>query len=209
MVAFTEGGESSDDVITRGIAVVEWLVTEPVGEGVDAEGRLLNEADAENTGIDVATEEVTPEEAADEGREDDTHADDGLDEVAVLPDDDGVLIEVRNVGAAGLLRVLFHDHPADVRVKQTLADRVGILDSVGISVVGTMIPGPPSDGALYGTSAHGSEVDLERCGGLVRAMSPETVITYIGVSILQQCFIIINYADGMGLPAVIPRPVLK
>ena len=122
VVSLTEGDEGSDDVVTGGVAVVEGLVTEPVGERVDAEGGLLDEADSQNTGIDVTTDPVTPAKTADEGREDETHGNDALDEVAVLPDDNRVLVEVGDVGTASTLRVLLEDHPAEVRVEQTLAN---------------------------------------------------------------------------------------
>jgi hypothetical protein len=178
VVALAEGDERGDDVVAGRVAVVKGLLAEPVGERVDAEGGLLDEADAQDAGVDVAAEPVTPEEAADERREDEAHGHDALDEVAVLPDDDGVLVEVGDVGAAGALGVLLEDHPAEVGVEETLADRVGVLDGVGVSVVGAVIPGPPPDGALHGAGAHGSKVDLKRRGGLVRAVSPETVVAY-------------------------------
>ena len=44
-----------------------------------------------------------------------------------------------------------------------------------------MIPRPPADGTLHGASAHGSKVDLQRSGSLVRAVSPKTVVTYIQI----------------------------
>lgn len=55
VVSLTKGDKGGDDVVTRAVAVVEWLVTEPVSQGVDAEGGLLNEEDAQNTGIDLRT----------------------------------------------------------------------------------------------------------------------------------------------------------
>lgn len=106
-----------------------------MGKGVDAEGGLLDEADAEDAGVDEAAEEVVEHEAAEEGGEDEAHEDDALEVVAVLPDNDAVLVEVGDVSAANSLGVLLHDHPADVGVQETLADRVGVLFGVGVSVV--------------------------------------------------------------------------
>jgi len=60
VVSLAKGNESSDDMVTRRVAVVEGLVTEPVGQGVDAEGGLLDDEDAEDTAVDVAAEPVTP-----------------------------------------------------------------------------------------------------------------------------------------------------
>lgn len=145
VVSLAEGDEGSDNVITGRVAVVEGLVTEPVSQGVDAEGGLLNEADTEDTGVDVATNPVTPAEAADESGKNKGHEDDGLEVVAVLPDNDGVLVEIGDVGTAGVLRVLLENHPAKVGVEKTLADGVWVLLSIGVTVVSTVLHGPPAD----------------------------------------------------------------
>ena len=63
------------------VAVVERLVTEPVGERVDAESSLLNKADTENTGINEAATPVIPAKAANKGEQDGSESDDTLEEV--------------------------------------------------------------------------------------------------------------------------------
>jgi hypothetical protein len=40
MVTLSDGGESGDEVVSRGVLVVEGGVSEPVGERVNTEGRL-------------------------------------------------------------------------------------------------------------------------------------------------------------------------
>jgi len=122
VVALTESDDGGDDVITGRVAVVERLVTEPVGKGVDTEGGLLDEEDTEDTGVDETTEPVTPAETGNEGGEDQTHAENDLEVVLVLPDDNGVVVEVGDVGTANSLGVLLHDHPTEMRVEKTLAD---------------------------------------------------------------------------------------
>jgi len=47
--------------------------------------------------------------------------------VLVLPDNDRVIVQIRDVGSSDTLGVLLHYHPADVGVEETLADTVGIL----------------------------------------------------------------------------------
>jgi hypothetical protein len=176
VVALTKSDESSDDVVARAVAVIEWLVTEPVSKGVDAEGGLLDEEDAENAGVDKASEPVTPAETCDKSREDKTHEEDDLEVVLVLPDNNGVVVEVRDVGAANALGVLLHEHPAEVRVEKTLADAVGVLVGVGVAVVSAVVAGPPSDGALDGAAADSSQEDLERNGGGVGSVSPQAMV---------------------------------
>lgn len=97
--------------------------------------------------------------------------------MGVLPYDNRVVVQVRDVGSANSLRVLLHDHPADVRVEQALSDGVGVLLGVGVTVVSTVIPGPPSDRTLDSGSSHSSQVDLDGERGLVRAVSPKSVVS--------------------------------
>ena len=147
-----------------------------MGERVDAERGLLDEPDAQDPAVDEAAEEVSPQQAAEERREHQAHGDDRLEVVAVLPDDDGVLVEIGNISAARALRVLLHHHPTQVRVQQALADRVGVLFGIRVAVVSTMVARPPPDRALDGAGADGGKVDLERRRGLVRRVCPETVV---------------------------------
>jgi len=159
VITLAESDKSSDDVIARRVTIVERLVTEPVSERVDAEGGLLDEEDTENTSVDKSTLPVTPAETSYDTREDQTHNSDNEEVVLVLPSDNRIFVEVGDVGAANTLGVLLHDHPAEVRVEETLANGVGILVSVSVAVVGTVIARPPSDGAFDGTPTNSGKVD--------------------------------------------------
>jgi hypothetical protein len=44
VVSFTKSDDSSENVITRGVAVIEWLVSKPVGKGIDTESYCLSES---------------------------------------------------------------------------------------------------------------------------------------------------------------------
>lgn len=89
---------------------------------VDTEGSLLNEKDTEDACVDESTPPVTPTKASDKHREDQTREEHNLEIVLVLPDDDWVFIEIRDVGSANPLRVLLHQHPTEVGVQQALAN---------------------------------------------------------------------------------------
>jgi len=145
VVTLTKSDKSSDNMITGRVAVVEWLVAEPMSQGIDTEGGLLDEEDSEDTSVDESTHPVSPSKTSHEAREYHAHEDDGLDVVAMLPDDDRVIIQIGDIGAANSLRVLLHDHPSDVRVEEALSNRVWILVGIGVSVMGSVISGPPSD----------------------------------------------------------------
>jgi hypothetical protein len=122
VVTFAESHESGKDVIARRVAVVEWLIAEPVSQRIDAKCGLLHKENPEDSGVDESALPVTPAETTGEQWEDQAHEDDDFDVVAMLPDDDRVIIEIRDVGAPNALWVLFDDHPAKVRVEEALPD---------------------------------------------------------------------------------------
>jgi hypothetical protein len=177
VVSFAEGNESSNDVVTRRVAVIEWLVTEPVGQRVDTESSLLDEEDTQDTSVDETAPPVTPTETSDHHGEDETHERDDFDVVAVLEFDESILVQVGDVSAANAFGVLLHDHPSQVRVQETLADGVGVFFGVGVAVMSTVATSPPADGAFDGTTTGGGEEDLEGKRGRVRAVSPKTVVS--------------------------------
>jgi hypothetical protein len=138
VVTLTKGDKSGDNVVTGRVAVIERLVAEPVGKRVDAEGGLLDEANTEDTSVDETTPPVTPAETSNDSRESKSHEKNTLDVVLVLPDDNGILVEIGNVGSALLLGVLLENHPSHVGVHETLADGVGVLLGIGVSVVNSV-----------------------------------------------------------------------
>ena len=182
MITFAEGDEGGNDVVTGRVAVVKGLVAEPVGEGVDAEGGLLDEEDAEDTAVDESAEPVTPAQTADQHGKDEAHEEDDLEVVTMLPDDHGVLVEVRDISTADSLRVLLHQHPAKVRIQETLANRVWVFVGIGVSVLfgcqysirwsvagsthmSPVVTSPPSDRALNSPASHSCEEYTERSAG--------------------------------------------
>lgn len=172
VVTLAKGDQGSDDVITRAVAVVKGLLPEPVGKRVDTEGGLLDDENTEDSSVDEATPPVAPAETGDQSRESQSHEEDDLDEVGVLEDNDRILVKIGDIGTAGTLGVLLNDHPAEMAVKQTLPDGVGILLGVGISVVSAVTLGPPAGGTLHGTSTNGGEINTEREAGFVATMRP-------------------------------------
>ena len=122
VVSLTKSGDGGDEVISWRVTIIEWLVTQPVSKRVDAESGLLDNEDAEDTSVDKSSLPVSPSKTADKHREDHSHEDDGLDVIAVLPNDDWVIVQVGDVGSANALWVLLHDHPSEVGVEETLAD---------------------------------------------------------------------------------------
>ena len=97
----------------------------------------MDEAEADDAGVDVAAARVAPAEPGDEGGEDEGHEDHELDVVRVLEAHDRVLGEVRDVrdtrAAAGL-----DEHPADVAVPEALVRVVRVEVGVGVAMVCAM-----------------------------------------------------------------------
>ena len=148
MVPLTQSENGGDDVVTRAVAVVKWLVAKVVSNAVYAERGLLHEEDTEDATVHKATAEIVPDETAEDGGEDETGEDDEGKVVLVLPDDHWILVEIGDVCTTNPLGVLLHDHPAEVRVEETFTDRVGVLVGVGVAMMGAVITSPPADTAL-------------------------------------------------------------
>jgi len=147
-----------------------------VSQAVDAESGLLDEEDSEDTGIDEATSPVVPAKTADQRGNNQSHGEDALDVVLVLEDNNGIVVEIGDVGTADSPGVLLHNHPSDVAVEETLTNGIGVLLGVGVTVVSAVIPGPPSCATLDSGSASSRKEDLEREGGLVASVSPKTMV---------------------------------
>ena len=94
VVALTKCHQCGEDMVTRRVAVIKRLVTEPMSKGVDTEGGLLNEEDAEDASVDEATEEVVEGKATKDGGKDQAHEDDDFEVMTVLPDDYGIFVQV-------------------------------------------------------------------------------------------------------------------
>ena len=106
MVALTNGAESSEEVVTGSVLVIERLVSEPMSEGVDTEGRLkisgdsvvtvectyvVNKDEPGGTGKEESTSPISPSESSNNGRDQECHCQEKRQVVLVLPPDNPVL----------------------------------------------------------------------------------------------------------------------
>ena len=138
---------------------------------------MLNEENAENSAIYESAQPVAPAKTAHERREDKAHEENDLQVVAMLPDNNRVLVKIRDISPANPLRILLHQHPAEMGVEKTLANRIWVLVGISVAVMGAMVPGPPSHGSFDSTSANQSEKDPEwECSG-IRRMCPQSMVT--------------------------------
>lgn len=176
VVTFTEGGKRSQGVVTRGAAVVKGLLANPVSKRVDAESRLVDNNETDDTRVDKAAHVVAPAETSHERGEEEAKDAQKVEVVLVLETDNGVLVQIRNVGSSLELGVLLEDHPAHVRKEETALSIVGVLVGVDKSVVGSVAVGPPLDGTLTGTATDTGQNDSEGESTSVGSVSPHAVV---------------------------------
>jgi len=176
VVTFSDGDERGDKVITRGVLVVERSVTEPMGEGVYAERRVVNESQPGGSGKEESAPPVSPTETGDEGRDEPTHGQHQREVVDVLPPNDLVASQVGDIGGSDLGSWL-EDHPSDMSPPETFVSRVRIKLGVGVPMMSTVTSRPPLDGPLDRSSTAERQRVLQRFRRVVRSMRPETMVT--------------------------------
>lgn len=123
---------------------------------------MVNRHKSPDSSIIETSSPITPEQSSDKSRGQKSHDENDESVVLVLHSNEDVRVEIGDVGAAYTFGVLFEKHPTEMSVHQAFSDRVRVFLCVGISVVGTMIAGPPSDGSLNGTATNCSEKVLQR-----------------------------------------------
>ena len=116
VVTFTEGDQSGDPVVSWGSSVVERLVTQVVGQRVDAESSLLDGGSSQDTSVHQTTPEVVPHVVAEHSGQDECGEDHDWDEVSVLPADNPIVHQVGDIGSSSVLWVWLQQHPAHVGV---------------------------------------------------------------------------------------------
>lgn len=118
----------------------------------------MNEAQTENSRVDVSTSKVTPAKPRDDSRDNEAHNKDERQIIPMLPPYNGALREVANISNTGSATWL-EQHPSYMGVEEAFVGVVGIKVGVGVTVVRTMTTGPPFNGALDGASTeHGQDV---------------------------------------------------
>lgn len=137
---------------------------------------MMDENKTHGTGVEVPATIISPKETGDDGGQNEGNEEEELEVPLVLEPHNFVLGEVTDISDTGLAAGL-HDHPPNVRPDEAMVGSIRIKVGIGITVMSTVTPRPPLDGALNGASASHSKRILERLGSVVRAMCPETMVS--------------------------------
>ena len=127
---------------------------------------MVNKSKPRGTGEQVATLPITPKQTRNDSGNTEAKGQEQSKIPAVLPPHDLILAQIANIGNAGLAAG-FEKHPADMGEPEALVSVVWVQVGVGVTVVGTVTPGPPLDRALYSTSTSHSQSILKRLRGVV------------------------------------------
>ena len=184
MVALAEGQESDDAAVASAVVGRVRAAADHVAERVDAEGALLDDDRAEQSGdeeggqggharVGVAHEGGVA--ITEGGRHHEAHEGPDPLDVAVLPHDEGVGFEILDVGD-GRLRLEAEEEPADMGVEEALGDIVGIFVFIHVLVVDTVVGGPIQGRILEGSGAEQEHEELHRPLGLEGNVGKQAVV---------------------------------
>ena len=138
------------------------LIPKPMSKGIDTKGCLLDEEEPQDPCIYQTSFPITPAKSSDDHWEQHAENKNEFTIVPVLPDDDGVLVQVRDISPSLVLGVLLQYHPHEVGVPYAFPYTVRVFDSIGPPMVSSVFAAPPSDGALDRTATNTGKKDSQR-----------------------------------------------
>jgi len=121
----------------------------------------MNKNESSNASEEVAALPVTPEQTRNDSGDTEAEDQEQGNIPAVLPPYNLILAQITNVRGAGFTTG-FEKHPTEMRVPEALVSVVWVQVGVGVTVVGTVTPGPPLDRPFDSTSTSHSQNVLER-----------------------------------------------
>jgi hypothetical protein len=156
VVALTQSDQCGNNVIARGVSVIKWLegistlrpsprktmtdlLTQPMGKRVDAKSGLLNKQKPKNACIHQTTLPIAPAQASYKHWKQHPEHQDDRSIIPVLPDDDRVFVQVRDIRSSLVFGILLQDHPHEVRVPDSLHYTIGVVACICETVMRTML----------------------------------------------------------------------
>jgi len=175
MVTFTDGHESSGEVIPWRVLVIKGSLSKPMRKRVDAKGRVMDENETKDTRIDVSSTSVSPQKPGKNRGYDEAHEENQLEIMPVLPPHYLVLAQIADVRHTRPTARL-QEHPSYMRVPETLMGVVRVEVGVGIAMVCPVTSRPPLDRAFDSTGSRKGKIILQRNRCIVRPMCPKPVV---------------------------------
>jgi hypothetical protein len=171
VVAFPSGEESSQQMVSWRIAVVEGLISKPVCKRVDTEGGLLHSEHSHYTSVYQPAHPVTPK-TCNTTRQNKTHDQGDFGIMLVLPNDNRIFFKISNIDKSNVLGIWLEYQPSDVSIQQAFMDRVWVPVSIGVAVMIAMVFTPDPDGILDRAASSCRQPDPQRKAGGVGSMRP-------------------------------------
>lgn len=178
VVALAKGEEGSDGAVLGSALVVIGELAEGVSDAVDAEGALEHGHSASNGGDVEASSPITPTKTTDQSGEDDAGEEGEGDVVLMLPDEEGVALEVADIGLDSLLISLLEE-PTHMGVPEATLDVVRVAVSVGVAVVSSVVQTPVKRRCLERLRRQHRQCHQEPLRRIIRTVRQQSVVTCI------------------------------
>jgi hypothetical protein len=138
------------------------LFTQPMGKRVDTESGLLDKGESKNACIHQTTLPITPTQASYQHWKQHPEHQNGRSIMPVLPDNNRILVQIRDIRSSLILGILLQDHPHEMRIPNPLHNTVRIFRGIRPSMMRSVFTAPPPNGPLHRTSASTSQENPER-----------------------------------------------
>src|ERR1043166_293037 len=145
---------------------------------VNQEGAMLQDNDARDAGNEESPERAlpsAPEKTQQRGQSETDENGDGL-HMSILPADEAVFLKIGHV-VVGLIGIELKQEPADMGVKKSFRDAVGIIVMIDVFMVAAMFACPHQDGVFEGGRAEDEDEKAQWPACLEGPMREQTVIT--------------------------------
>jgi hypothetical protein len=156
VITLAQCNHCSDDMITGSVLVVKRCITEPVRQRVNAECGVMEEEKSGSSGIEISAPPIAPKYSRNSGWNTKAHKEDEPDIPTVLPPDNLVFAEIRDIRDTRFAPRL-DDHPANVRPQQTAMGIIRVEVRIRVPVVRAMSTRPPLDRPLHRTCTSNSK----------------------------------------------------
>lgn len=149
VITLAKGDERQDEGISRAAFRGIRLAAKNVASAVDEERAVLQSYDPRDAREKKRSQRTAPSvpQETKQRWENETHHDRNPLNVSVLPDNQSISLEIRDI-VVGFGWIQFENQPADVRKKETFRDAVGVIVVIDVLVMAAMFARPHENRVL-------------------------------------------------------------